>query len=155
MKSRWRLVYYLLINIFVSALVAGTVIFFYDRAHPAVCITPLPNAVTLSPGMGDVNVSIVGVIGVGTVTNERMIIQNDGSGELVLTGWYLTDNKGLAYTFPQLTLYPGVKVQVHTASGKDTPTDLYWGLSSPVWTSGELAALYDAHNIARAFYRVP
>jgi hypothetical protein len=155
MKSRRRLVYYLLINILVSALVAGTVIFFYNRAHPVVCITPLPNAATLSPGIGDVNLSITSVIGVGTLTDERMIIQNDGSEELVLTGWYLTDNKGLVYTFPQLTLHPGVKVQVHTASGKDTPTDLYWGLSSPVWTSGELAAIYDAHNIARAFYRVP
>ena len=155
MKSRLRLISYLLINIFVSAIVAGTVIYFYGRAHPAVCITPLANGGTLSPGSGDLNVNIVGVIGVGTFKNERMVIQNNGTEEMVLTGWYLTDNKGLTYTFPQLTLYAGVKVQIHTASGKDTPTDLYWGHTSPIWTSGELAILYDTHAIARSFYRVP
>jgi hypothetical protein len=155
MKSHRRLVYYLLINIFVSVLAAGTVIFFYDRAHRADC-APVPQvAATLSPGTDTIDVNIVGVFGVAALKDERMVIQNNGTGELILTGWYLTDNKGFVYTFPQVTLYPGVKLQVHTASGKDTPTDLFWGRSSPVWTSGELAALYDAHNIVRAFYRVP
>jgi hypothetical protein len=155
MESRRRLVYTLLINILVSALVTGTVIFFYDRAHRADCITTLPTTATVSPGIGEETVNIVGVIGVGLITEERMVIQNDGTEESVLTGWYLTDNQGLVYTFPQLMLSPGARVQVHTTSGKDTPTDLYWGRSSPVWTSGELVALYDAHAILRAFYRVP
>ena len=100
-------------------------------------------------------VNILSTIGVGTITEERMVIQNDGTADSVLTGWYLTDNKGLVYTFPQLMLSPGARVQVHSASGKDTPTDLYWGRTSPAWTSGELVALFDAKNIARAFYRVP
>ena len=84
-----------------------------------------------------------------------MVIQNDGAQETVLTGWTLSDNKGQVYAFPQLMLYPGARVQVHTASGTDSPTDLYWGRTAPVWTSGELAGLYDTDNIARAFYRVP
>ncbi len=155
MDSRRRLVPYLLINIIVSALVTATVIILYNRAHPAVCVPTLPIAATLSPGQGDVNVSMVGVIGAGTLTDESMVIQNNGTEELDLTSWFLTDNKGNIYTFPQLTLFPGVKVQVHTTTGQDTPTDLYWGHSSPVWSSGELAALYDSHAIARAFYRVP
>ena len=155
MKARRRLVYYLLINIFVSALVTGTIIYFYDLAHRADCNTALPNATTASPGAGDVNANIVGVIGAGTIADERIVIQNDGGEELVLTAWYLKDDKGVIYTFPQLTIYPGGKVQVHTASGTDTAADLYWGRPVPVWTSGELVALYDAQNIARAFYRVP
>jgi hypothetical protein len=155
MDSRRRLVYYILINIFVSALVTGTLIYFYDRIRPTDCATALPNATTVPPGVGDVNVNIAGVIGVGMIADEQIVVQNDGSQELVLTGWYLKDDKGMTYTFPQLTLYPGVKVQVHTASGSDTPTDLYWGSEASLWTSGELAALYDAQNIARAFYRIP
>ena len=155
MNSRRRLVPYLLINIFVSALVTGTILFFYNRAHAANCSPTQTTSATLAPGNGNIDVNIAGVIGAGTLTDERMIIQNDGKQELVLTGWFLTDNKGNAYTFPQLTLFPGVKVQVHSTAGKDTPTDLYWGRSAPVWTSGELAALYDDHNIARGFYRVP
>ena len=158
MDARRRLVYYLLINIFVSALVPGTIIFFYDRAHRADCITNLPDSAAITPGSGDVNVSIVGVIGVGAVADERIVIQNNGGEKLVLPGWYLKDNQGITYTFPQfpqLTLYPGAKVQVYTKSGIDALPNLYWGRTSPVWTSGELAALYDPQNIARAFYRVP
>jgi hypothetical protein len=155
MKSRPRLLYALLINILVSALVALTVIYFYDRSHRQECVTTLPNTATISPGLGNGTVNITGVIGVGTISDERLIIQNDGTKELVLTAWYLSDNKGLAYTFPHLMLSPGASVQVHTSSGKDSPTDLYWGRTSPAWTSGELVGLYDDQNIPRAFYRVP
>jgi hypothetical protein len=155
MRSRSRLLYTLLINIIVSALVAGTVIFIYDRYHRVECIKALPNFATVSPGSGAGSVDIAGAIGVGTLSEERMIIQNNGAQDLVLTGWYLSDNKGLVFTFPQLMLSPGARVQVHTTLGKDTPTDLYWGRSSPAWTSGGLVGLYDAQNMVRAFYRVP
>jgi Lamin Tail Domain len=155
MKSRPRLLTTLLINIIVSALVAWAVIYFYDRSHRQECPTTLPNASTVSPDLENGTVNISGVIGVGAITDERLVIQNGGAQESVLTGWYLSDNKGLAYTFPQLMLSPGASVQVHTTSGKDTPTDLYWGRASPAWSSGELVTLYDAQNIPRAFYRVP
>jgi hypothetical protein len=155
MESRRRLFFYLLINIIVSALVVGSVIIYYDRTHKVECIPALPNAATALPGSSDINVNILGVIGAGALTDEQIIIRNDGTTELGLAGWYFTDNKGISYTFPQLTLYPGVKLQLHSTAGKDTPTDLYWSRSAPVWISGELAALYDNHNIVRAFYRVP
>ena len=153
MRPRRRISTYLLINIFVSALVTGTLIFFYNRAHPAVC-TPLP-VVPVPTGGADINVNITSVMGAGTLADERIVIRNDESQELILTGWTLVDPKGDTYTFPELTLHPGVKVQLHTAAGTNSPTDLYWGLSSPAWSSGELAALYDPENIARAFYRIP
>ena len=154
MKSRRRLVYYLLINIFVSALVAGSIIFYYDRNHHVECPAVLVTA-TVSPGTVGVNVSMIGVIGAGALADERIIVQNNGTQQMDLTGWHLTDAQGNAYTFPQLTLFPGVKVQLHTITGQDSPTDLYWGRSAPVWVSGELAALYDTQAIARAFYRIP
>jgi hypothetical protein len=158
MDARRRLFSYLLINIFVSALVTGTAIFFYDRTHRANCPPTSPDLTAATSQSGDVNVSIVGVIGAGTVTDERVVIQNSGGSKLILTGWYLEDNKGIIYTFPQspqLTLFPGATVQVHTKAGTDSSLDLYWGRTEPVWTSGELAALYDPENIARAFYRIP
>ena len=154
MNSRRRLVYYLLINIFVSALVAGSIIYYYDSNHhvacPAVLVTPAAPA-----GIGDINVDLSGVIGAGTLTDERVVIQNNGTQELDLSGWYLTDNQGNSYTFPKLTLFPGVKVNLHTNAGQDTPTDLYWSRPAAIWSSGDLAALYDTQNIARAFYRIP
>jgi Lamin Tail Domain len=154
MNSRRRLIYYLLINVFVSALVAGSILYYYDRNHHVECPAALAPA-TIPPGSAAINVSLTGVIGAGTLKDEQIIIQNNGTQAQGLAGWYLTDNLGNTYTFPQITIFPGVKVQLHTTSGQDTPTDLYWGRSAPLWVSGELAALYDTQNIARAFYRVP
>ena len=156
MKQRRQLFGYILINIFISAVVTGTLIFFYNRVRPATC-DPAAAGVAVPAGTDGIHVSISGVSGAGTLAQEHAVIQNDGTQELVLTGWTLENNKnkGARYTFPALTLHPGARVQVHTTAGRNTPTNLYWGLSAPAWSSGDLAALYDAQNIARAFYRVP
>ncbi len=157
MPARRRLFPYLLINIFVSALVTGTIIYFYDQAHRADCLTAQPGLAAITADNG-LNINIVGIIGAGMIADERIIIQNIGTQKISLTGWYLANDKGITYNFPQspeLTLYAGATVQVHTKAGTDTPSDVYWGRSETVWASGELAALYDSQNIARAFYRVP
>lgn len=155
-----RVIYYLLLNIFVSATVTGSILFFYDRSHRADCEVPLalstlPGSTALSPVSGGVKVNIVSIVGAGTAGSEMVVLQNIGTEALVLTGWQLKDSQGDSYTFPQLTLYPSGTVQVHTTAGHDTAVDLYWGRSSPVWTTGELATLYDVSGAARAFYPVP
>jgi len=155
MKVRRRLVSFILINIFVSATVTGMMIYFYNQSHLADCNIALPGGTTALPGAASINVNIIGVIGVGTLTDEQVIIRNDSADPVVLTGWYLVDNKGVSYTFPQLTIFHGAKVQVHTESGSNNASDLYWGRTAPIWSSGELVVLYDAKNIARAFYRIP
>jgi hypothetical protein len=151
--TRRRLVFYLLLNALVSVLVTGAILFFYDRAnHKTDCGTS-ETVPTLASG--GVNADIISVTGAGALASESVSIQNNGDSALLLTGWALKDSQGSIYTFPQLTLYPGGTVQVHTGPGTDTAADLYWQRSAPVWESGELAALYDTQNIARAFYRVP
>ncbi len=158
MEARRRLFPYLLLNIFISALVTGMIIFFYDRAHKNECVQSPPATFANGSETGAIEVSIVGVIGAGTLADERVVIQNNGSDKLVLSGWYLEDNHGATYTFPgspQLTLYPGASVLVHTKAGIDSPPDLFWDRAEAIWISGELVALYDPQNIARAFYRVP
>jgi Lamin Tail Domain len=152
MKRR-RLVLYIFLNVFVSALVSGTILFYYDRANHRSDCAMSETVPTLSSS--GVNAAIVKVTGVGVLASESITIQNNGDTELLMTGWTLKDSQGSTYTFPQLTLYPGGTVQVHTGSGTDTSADLYWQLSAPVWESGELAALYDTRNIVRAFYRIP
>ncbi len=154
--NRRRLFYYILLNIFVSAAVTGIILFFYDRSHRADffpgAFIPTLSGSTISP---DVKVNIVSVIGAGMAASEIVVIQNVGTGPLVLTGWRLKDRQGNSYTFPQLTLYPDGTVQVHTAAGEDTAVDLYWGRKDPAWSPGELVGLYDMGGVARAFYRIP
>jgi len=155
MNSRRRLVFYILLNIFISALVTGTILFFYSRLFQKDCSTTLPGATSGIPSSDEIKVAVVGINGTGVLASEAVIIQNNGNSPLMLTGWTLKNNLGSIYTFPQLMIFPGGMVQLHTGSGSDTAADLYWGRSASVWDSGELAALYDNQNIARAFYRVP
>ncbi len=147
------MVVFLLLNVLVSILVSGAALFFYDRATHKTDCSPTETIPTLPSG--SVNVDIVNVSGAGALASEIVTVQNNGVTPLVLTGWMLKDGQGSAYTFPQITLYPGGMVQVHSGPGTNTAADLFWGLSAPVWKSGELVALYDTQNIARAFYRIP
>jgi hypothetical protein len=150
---RRRLVLYLLLNALVSVLVSGAILFFYDRAiRKTDCGASevVPTLASVS-----VNVNVVSVTGAGVLASELVTIQNNGDSALLMTGWTLKDGQGSIFTFPQLTLYPGGNVQVHSGSGTDIATDLYWRLSAPVWKSGALVALYDTQNIVRSFYRVP
>jgi hypothetical protein len=162
--NRRRLFYYLLLNVFVSACVTGSILFWYDRNYRAVSsssVQPVPQ-----PGGGagtasttslqtDIPVKITSVIGAGTLDAEVAVVKFDGEGQLNLTGWQLKDGNGNTFTFPQITLYPNGAVQVHTSSGTGTVIDLYWNMSEPVWQSGEDAKLYDSQGSLRAVYKVP
>ena len=158
--DRRRLLGYLLLNALVSALVTGTILFFYDRAYRADCsqavlIPTLPAVTDATPQADRIRMDIIGVVGAGTESGEIVIIKNGGEEAVILTGWQLQDSNGNAYIFPQLTLYPAATLQVHTAGGEDTATDLYWDRGAAVWQPGEIAMLYDSQGILRALYRVP
>jgi hypothetical protein len=158
--DRRRLVSYLLLNVLVSAIVTGSILYFYDRAYRADCgqvplIPTLPLPANTTPLADQIRVDIVSIVGAGSPASEIVVIQNNGQEAVVLTGWRLQDSNGAVYLFPQLTLYPGASVQVHTARGVDTAFDLYWGGRTAVWQSGEIASLYDSQGILRALYRLP
>ncbi len=155
MKSPRRLLFYVILNICVSALVTGSILFLYNRYYQKDCSPTLPIDTGGTPSSGSIDVAIISIAGAGALEDETTTVQNNGTSPLVLTGWTLKNNEGSMYTFPQLTLYPGGTVQLHTGTGEDTASDLYWQNTTAVWSSGELAALYDAQGIARAFYRVP
>jgi hypothetical protein len=151
--TRRRLVLYILLNALVSILVSGAVLYFYERAnHKTDCAT-----IEVIPTLpsGSVKAEITSVTGTGVIADESVVIRNNGDASLLLTSWTVKGNQGDVYTFPQLTLYPDGTVQLHTGVGNDTASDLYWQRTTPVWNSGDLVALYDTHNIARAFYRIP
>lgn len=82
------------------------------------------------------------------VEGEYVVITNGELFEDVnMSGWKLMDEKNHVYTFPPsgFILKAGASVKVHTGSGEDTATDLYWGRGSAVWNNnGDTAYLYDA-----------
>ena len=71
------------------------------------------------------------------LNDEYLVFENGGSEPLVLDDWRVADAAGHTYTVPGgVELAPGATVTLHTGSGTDTETDLYWGADQPVWNNG-------------------
>ena len=79
------------------------------------------------------------------LNHEYVVFQNTGSGNLDLTGWTVEDDAGHSFSFPSgFTLTPGAKVTLHTGSGTDSSSDLYWGRGSSVWNNdSDICSVYD------------
>jgi len=162
--DRRRLVLYLLLNVFISACVTGAILFWYDRNYRSTTLSSVqPASVsndqsalqqTFNPQV-DIPVEIVSIVGAGTVNAEWVVVRNAGAEPLNLANWELKDSNRNVFTFPNLTLNNGGAVQIHTIAGTNTVIDLYWGLSDPVWQSGEEAQLVDPGGNVRAVYKVP
>ena len=112
--------------------------------------SPLPSLTPSGPPV----VEIWQVLGSDRLAVEMVVVRNRG-GLANLEKWTLSDAEGNSFVFPALTLFTDGEVRVHSASGQDTPTDLYWGRTAPAWNSGELIALKDAAGNTVDTYIVP
>jgi competence protein ComEC len=71
------------------------------------------------------------------LNDEYIILGNDGDEPIDLSGWTISDEAGHTYTVPDgVSLTPGETLTLHTGSGTNTETDLYWDSGSPVWNNG-------------------
>lgn len=71
------------------------------------------------------------------LADETITLENTGSEAVDLSGYTVADAAGATYTIPEGTvLEPGAQVTIHTGSGTDTETDLYWDRGQPVWNNG-------------------
>jgi LysM repeat protein len=104
---------------------------------------------------GEAKVLIDSVIGAGDLDAERVLLKRVGAGELSLSGWQLRAGGDTVFTFPQLTLFEGGSVNLYTQAGQGTVFNLYWGLDSPVWSSGAEIVLLDNQGEVHATYQVP
>ena len=116
-------------------------------------VTPIPTA-TRDPNAPLPRLAIREVKSPGVLSDETLVVVNSG-GPVDLAGWTLRDEAGHIYTFPSLTLFEGGAVNVHTAAGEDTVTDLYWGQAEAVWTSGKTALLSDPNGNLQARFVAP
>ncbi|MBI2758662.1 MAG: lamin tail domain-containing protein [Chloroflexi bacterium] len=161
--DRRRLIYYLLLNIFVSACVTSVILYWYDRSYRSVSL-PLAQAPVVSTSVTSFGptqpvqqgtVQIVSVVGAGTLAVETVTIQYNGEGELNLTNWQIKDKDGNTYTFPPFKLFKNGAIRVHTTSGANTAVDLFWGQNKAVWQSGETVLLTNPQGDVQDSYPVP
>lgn len=183
MNQGKRLLFYLVLNILVSACTTLAVLWIWDRPHtpvpaslgslfaqptnpapvqPAASPTQEPTEAVPAPAQPAATagepvrlVLIDNVFGIGNLKDEYVLIKRTGDGELSLTNWRLEDGSGSSFTFPALTLYPNGAVQLHTAAGANSVVDLYWGRDAAVWQIGKTVTLYDEQGSLRATYRIP
>jgi hypothetical protein len=153
--SRKRLLYYLFVNAIVSACVTAGILFIYDRYYrPAILPQVIAGQPTPQAGAAP-NMEITSVVGAGISSSETVILRNTGAGRADLKGWKLQDQDANIYTFADVALLPGSSIQLHTLPGQDTQIDLYWGLTAPLWRSGETATLFDPGGAVRSVYQIP
>ena len=80
--------------------------------------------------------------------NEEWVqIKNKDTAAIDMSGWVLYDEgEHYLYTFPEGFVLPvGGNVTVHSGSGNDTETKLYWDSTRPIWTNtGDTATLEDS-----------
>lgn len=118
-------------------------------------ISPTPIA-TEPPDGGEAIVEISEVIGVGSLAEEAVTIVNSGDRSVALVNWEMEDEDGIVYTFGQVTLFgEGASILLHTETGQDSATNLYWGLEQPVWESGETVTLRDSEGTVRITFTIP
>lgn len=127
-----------------------------ETAAPATPEEP-PTPIATEPlEQGDVAVEISEVVSAGEMAEEAVQILNNGSRQVALLDWKLADEDGHVYTFGQVTLFgDGAGLLVHTETGQDTATDLYWGLEESAWEPGELVTLLDEEEEIQATYTIP
>ncbi len=126
-------------------------------------VTPEPDETSAQATDADAQVAveagaqieIVTIIGVGDLATEKVKIGDLKGEKHSLEGWYLKDEDGHRFTFPQTTLYENGEILINTRPGTKTALDLFWGLDEAAWEPGELAVLYDPDGNAQATYQVP
>jgi len=83
-----------------------------------------------------------------SLNGEWVKITNHASRAKVMTGWKLRDRTGYRYVFPTFRLGAGRSVRVHTGSGTNSSTDLYWRLGTYVWNNtGDKATLKNRSGV--------
>jgi LysM repeat protein len=129
-------------------------------APPAPTDTPIPfeppTPLSTSPPSGSQpQVVIEEVSARGNYANEFIEIYNPGP-PVRLENWTLSDQQGHVYAFPNLSLGTGGGVKIHTGSGRNSPTDLYWGLETTIWgEAGDVASLRDNQGKLIDAYPLP
>nr|BAL44375.1 peptidoglycan-binding protein [uncultured bacterium]BAL56573.1 peptidoglycan-binding protein [uncultured Chloroflexota bacterium] len=146
---------YLLINVLVSALVSLGILYFYDRSWQGKTAAPVPTWTGIPFADLPAKALEVVVLGQGKLESERIVLRYNGPLALDLSNWRIKDEDGHFFVFPDFVLAAGGAVQIHTTTGQDTPVDLYWGLSQPIWQSGESLTLLDPLGTPRLIYSIP
>jgi LysM repeat protein len=121
---------------------------------PTPTITPTPIPTSTPPPFDEINIAISEVIGAGDLLRETLVVLNKGAGTS-LRDWKLEGSPLGVFIFPDIFLFSGGSIRIHTAAGENTPTDLYLNQGEAAWPPGTTIMLSDANNTEIATFSVP
>jgi len=86
------------------------------------------------------------------LNGEYVLLSNDGTMPVDLSGWSLCDAVAHCFVFPEgVSIGPGGDLRVHTGSGRDTLTAIYMSRERPLWANwADIATLRDRSGQIRA-----
>jgi len=126
-----------------------------DTAGPPPAPTETSTSLPVTPPAIEPEVIVREILGAGLLADEAAFVFNSGRAAR-LEGWTLSDAQDNVYTFPNLYLGTGGSVRVHTGSGSNSATDLYWGRDAPVWGEpGDVATLRDESGLVISTLALP
>jgi hypothetical protein len=111
-----------------------------------------PGQSTPSPATAEADVRISAVLYPGQRQREVVVIVNEGS-QVEMKDWTLASSQNITYTFGNVTLFKDSFINLHTTTGADVPTDLFWNRTEPAWKSGDVLTLANGDQVI-ATYKV-
>jgi LysM repeat protein len=121
-------------------------------ATPTPSPTPIPTSTP--PPFDEINVVISEVTGAGDLLRETLVILNKGAGTS-LRDWKLEGSLLGVFIFPDIFLFSGGSIRIHTSAGENTPSDLYLNQGEAAWSPDTTIILTDANNTEISSFTVP
>jgi LysM repeat protein len=119
---------------------------------PPPTVTPIPTS-TPAP-FGELNVEVSEVVAPGDLMRETLVILNKGAGTS-LANWTLEGSSLGIFVFPDIFLFSGGSIRIHTSAGENSASDLYLNQGEAAWMPGSDIILSDNQGIEISRLTVP
>lgn len=106
------------------------------------------------PPFDQIKVVISEVTGAGDLFQETLVILNQGAGTS-LKGWKLEGSPLGVVTFPDIFLFSGGSIRIHTVAGENTASDVFLNQGEAAWPPGTTIILSNASNAEISRFKVP
>lgn len=88
------------------------------------------------------------------LNDEYFTLQNTSGETIDLSGWTVENERGVAFRIPNgVMLTPNAMITIHSGSGQNTGSVLYWNAFEPIWNNTtDLAILRNAEGAILDYY---
>jgi hypothetical protein len=174
MNQAKKLLFYIVLNVIVSAVTILAVLFIWEKTHlkdvllDAGSSQEAASASSVEPAATEdtngllIQISEVG--GIGNLATEYVRLtrpNGDPEDTVSLQNWRIKDENNHEYVIleqsglPSLELHGQGAVNIYTKEGSSNPIELYLGLSDPIWQPGETVSLIDPEGNVHDTYIIP